>query len=91
MSFFASDSKYLQRDERVGFASDMSEHYRFLFSDALAPDYMVSRSFNLSSYACITDVLIGLVGDVSRPSLFASFCITFQRDCLPPYYPGVWL
>jgi hypothetical protein len=41
-SLFASDVAFLECDNRVTFASEMLEHYRFLYSDSLSEDHMVS-------------------------------------------------
>ncbi|KAN0130534.1 hypothetical protein V8E53_009217 [Lactarius tabidus] len=39
-SLFASDVAFLECDNRVMFASEMLEHYRFLYSDSLSEDHM---------------------------------------------------
>lgn len=44
MSFFSSHEDYLQHDNRVAFASDMTQNYRFLFDDCAAEDHMVSQA-----------------------------------------------
>ncbi|KAH9016478.1 hypothetical protein EDB84DRAFT_1443111 [Lactarius hengduanensis] len=39
ISLFSSDDHYLQYDARVGFALDMMQHYRFLFSDTFSDSH----------------------------------------------------
>ena len=78
ISFFASNDDFLDHKSRVDFAIEMKQHYRFLFQDSLAEDHMVS-CFTHHPFV-YAKRYIGLEWHVERPHIFASLCITLQRN-----------